>query len=80
MLLWTPPYNLDDLLLEDVNTTEFAMANIFEALKNAKKLRKLQLRRVKLNNPIIFDYLFTFVKQNKELTVLKLAWGSLLPI
>ena len=56
------------------------MANIFEALKNAKKLRKLQLKSIKLNNPIIFDYLFTFVKQNKELTVLKLSWGSLLPI
>jgi hypothetical protein len=32
MLLWTPPYNLDDLLLEDINSTEFVMANIFEVL------------------------------------------------
>ena len=79
MLLWKPPYNLDDLLIEDVRTTEFSMANVFEALKNAKKLRKLQLKGIKLNNPFIFEYLLTFVKQNRDINVLKLAWGSLMP-
>ena len=77
ILVWAPPLNLTDLLLEDLQTNDFAIANTFKILKQAKKLRKLQMSQITLCNGLIFKDLVNFIKSNKELTVLKLSWGGL---
>lgn len=77
ILEWPEPYCLQELILEDVQTTDFVMINIAQTIKNANNLPKLQLSKFQLSNNKVFSYLRSFVKSCSNLQILKLAWAGI---
>ena len=79
MLLWPVPYNLEELALAKVKTTNFAMAIVLSALKTNRRLQKLALHSVSLQNNKLYEYVYQFVKNNKCLNSLAITWAYILP-
>jgi len=50
ILLWPYPYNLEDLILEDVRSSDYTVAIVFQKLKSCKKLKKLHTKSINLSN------------------------------